>query len=185
MYGQGVYFASSSSKSARDIYTKGSNKLLLCKVLLGKSLTAQEAMNHLTPDSVRRMGYDSLYAPSGSAVRNDECVVYNPAQALPCYIIHYSLTSTTELPSLVPTMTGSFRKETLFPKRHYDDKDPKDVHFMVAESRFLRMLAAKGNLNYKITSIDLVTNPVLAEKFNKKRAELEARKVDHKPILSF
>eukprot|EP00095_Tigriopus_kingsejongensis_P009491 maker-scaffold661_size154698-snap-gene-0.22 protein:Tk09491 transcript:maker-scaffold661_size154698-snap-gene-0.22-mRNA-1 annotation:"predicted protein" len=33
MYGQGIYFATDSSKSARDIYTKGSNKLLLCNVL--------------------------------------------------------------------------------------------------------------------------------------------------------
>jgi len=33
MYGQGIYFATDSSKSAQEIYTKGSNKLLLCDVL--------------------------------------------------------------------------------------------------------------------------------------------------------
>jgi hypothetical protein len=37
MYGQGIYFATDSSKSAQEIYTGGSNKLLLCVVLLGKS----------------------------------------------------------------------------------------------------------------------------------------------------
>ena len=47
------------------------------------------------------------------------------------------------------------------------------------------MLAASGNLQYKITSIALVTNPVLADKFNKKRAKLKGRKVNDTPILSF
>ena len=37
MFGQGIYFATDSSKSAQEIYTKNSNKLLLCKVLLGRS----------------------------------------------------------------------------------------------------------------------------------------------------
>lgn len=39
MYGKGVYFASDSSKSAQEMYTKGSNMLLVCDVLLGKSWT--------------------------------------------------------------------------------------------------------------------------------------------------
>ena len=39
MFGRGVYFATDSSKSAQEMYTKGSNCLLLCDVLLGKSCT--------------------------------------------------------------------------------------------------------------------------------------------------
>jgi len=36
MYGQGVYFAANSTKSANELYTSGSGRLLLCKVLVGK-----------------------------------------------------------------------------------------------------------------------------------------------------
>ena len=43
MYGQGIYFATDSSKSAQVIYTKGSQKLLLCQVILGKSKTVHQA----------------------------------------------------------------------------------------------------------------------------------------------
>lgn len=39
MFGRGIYFATDSSKSAQEIYTKGSNTLLLCHVWLGKTHT--------------------------------------------------------------------------------------------------------------------------------------------------
>ncbi|GLJ17146.1 hypothetical protein SUGI_0296680 [Cryptomeria japonica] len=39
MFGRGIYFATDSSKSAQQIYTKGSNKLLLSEVLLGRTWT--------------------------------------------------------------------------------------------------------------------------------------------------
>ena len=39
MFGQGVYFATDSSKSAQNLYTKGSNCLLLCDVLMGTTCT--------------------------------------------------------------------------------------------------------------------------------------------------
>ena len=45
MFGQGIYFATDSSKSAQEIYTKGSGKLLLCQVILGKSKVVHEADN--------------------------------------------------------------------------------------------------------------------------------------------
>ena len=37
MFGQGAYFATDSSKSAQELYTKGSNRIMLCEVLLGKA----------------------------------------------------------------------------------------------------------------------------------------------------
>ncbi len=43
MFGCGIYFATDSSKSAREIYTRGTNKLLLCEVLLGKHKTVTRA----------------------------------------------------------------------------------------------------------------------------------------------
>ena len=48
MYGAGIYFATDSSKSSQAIYTKGSNKLLLCKVFLGQAKTVSKADSSLT-----------------------------------------------------------------------------------------------------------------------------------------
>ena len=87
MYGRGIYFATDSSKSAQEIYTKGSKKLLLCDVLLGKSMVVKGANNGLNGDFIRKKGFDSVYAPRGTkstgGVDNDEFVIYDPDRALP------------------------------------------------------------------------------------------------------
>ena len=70
MYGAGIYFATDSSKSARPIYTKGSNKLLVCQVLLGKSLPVTGADKKLDIRALRKKGCDSVYAPRNSASSN-------------------------------------------------------------------------------------------------------------------
>ena len=70
MYGAGIYFATDSSKSARPIYTKGSNKLLVCEVLLGKTLDVKGADKNLDLRELRRKGCDSVYAPRNSAGTN-------------------------------------------------------------------------------------------------------------------
>ena len=87
MYGQGIYFATDSSKSAQEIYTKGSKKLLLCDVLLGRSMNVEKANNTLDGKYIRDREFDSVYAPRGTkasgGVDNDEFVIYDPDQALP------------------------------------------------------------------------------------------------------
>ena len=94
MYGQGIYFATDSSKSAQQIYTVGSNKLLLCDVLLGKSKKVFSADTKLSLKKIRDEGCDSVFAPRDSkatgGVLNDEFVIYDPDQALPRYIIHFT-----------------------------------------------------------------------------------------------
>lgn len=80
MFGQGVYFASDSSKSAQDVYTKKGGTVLYCDVYLGEmhtipGLTAKHSLHGLvkeaadgrpyldaTLDSVRDAGFDSVYA---------------------------------------------------------------------------------------------------------------------------
>ena len=93
MYGLGIYFATDSSKSAQEIYTKGTKKLLLCDVLLGNAKTVKSGDPSLTLEKIRSEGFDSVLAPRGSkasgGVLNDEYVIYDPDQALPRYIIHY------------------------------------------------------------------------------------------------
>ena len=87
MYGAGIYFATDSSKSAQRIYTKGSNKLLLCDVILGRSYEARVAKNYLNLKWLRDRQYDSVFAPRGTkrtgGVENDEFVVFDPDQAFP------------------------------------------------------------------------------------------------------
>jgi hypothetical protein len=83
MYGQGIYFATDSSKSAQKIHTKGDNTPLLCDVLLGRCPKAKKSDHN--PDSKRLQNSrcDSVYAPRGTAVKNDEFIIFNPDQAFP------------------------------------------------------------------------------------------------------
>lgn len=78
MFGQGIYFA---TKSAQEMYTKGSKCLLLCDVLLGSSCTIKglatdhplKAHNRTSStgfrfldvdrDKVRTAGFDSVFVP--------------------------------------------------------------------------------------------------------------------------
>ena len=181
MFGQGVYFSSISSKSARELYTKNSNKLLLCKVLLGKSMTAKRAMNELTPASMKKLGYDSLYAPAGNLVKNDEFVVYNPKQALPAYIIHF-VKHAYQVQTKLPALGSGFKKTKRMPKRTMEMSDPYDVHYSIAESRFYRLQTAK---QMKIVSIDIIENPALEAKFNAKQAEFKSKGIPSDPIFAF
>merc|ERR1712183_389227 len=109
MYGAGIYFATDSSKSAREIYTKGSNKLLVCTVLLGKTMNVSGADKTLDLNKLRTRGFDSVFAPRNSThsngVMNDEFIIYDPTQAKVEYIVHYSLGSNS--PTLPATMSAS------------------------------------------------------------------------------
>ena len=93
MYGPGIYFATDSSKSAQDQYTRGCNKLLLCDVLLGNAKRVEIADHTLNLEKIRQEDFDSVFAPrdtkSSGGVINDEFVIFDPDQALPKYIIHY------------------------------------------------------------------------------------------------
>ena len=93
MFGPGIYFATDSSKSAQAMYTKGSDLLLLCEVMLGKTKTVVSARTDMTLRTLKSEGYDSLFAKRGSkdtgGVLNDEYVIYDADQAIPRYIIHY------------------------------------------------------------------------------------------------
>ena len=177
MFGAGIYFATDSSKSAQGIYTKGSSKLLLCQVALGRCFTAEKASNKMSLQVLRQNKYDSLFAKRGTAatggVKFDEFVVYQPDQALPKYIIHFTSTKTDTMLkqiALTPALT-TFSKQTLTPKRNIDINDPLEMHYRIAESQFLR-LARKARLQgmsqgltFDIQSIDYYQNPDLIQKF--------------------
>jgi len=62
----------------------------------------------------------------------------------------------------------------ILPKRMFDDGDPLDKEFRIAEGQFLRM-NSKAKQNYEIASIDVVHNKALSKKFEDKKEELASQ----------
>lgn len=102
-YGKGIYFSSCSSKS--NDYADGSERInpcgrrnilyawrcmFLCEVAVGKAFVTTEGI--ITD---RRMcpppGYDSVNGVPGKDLNFDELVVYDSRQAVPSYLIVYTL----------------------------------------------------------------------------------------------
>ena len=182
MYGAGIYFATDSSKSSQNIYTKGSNKLLLCKVFLGRAKTVNKADKSLSGPKLRREGYDSVFAPRGTkesgGVLNDEFVVFDPSQAFVQYVIHYGSSSAGHS----NVMTGAnaaqaFSKVLMKPGRAVVFNDPLDSSYRYAEGHFLRMMNKynRGGISRNISAITGVVNPALAAKFENKQKNFDAQ----------
>uniref|UniRef100_A0A1I8J2R6 Poly [ADP-ribose] polymerase n=1 Tax=Macrostomum lignano TaxID=282301 RepID=A0A1I8J2R6_9PLAT len=177
MYGAGIYFASDSSKSAREIYTKGSNMLMLCEVLLGRSLTVLGA----TKDTynfkrMRQEKYDSLFAPRNSratnGVMNDEFVVFEPAQAYPKYIVHYSCVDGSAALKGLPTVLAEGVTRINRPQRHeVDQNNPLFVYWSLVNSRFLSGLTTHG---ITVTQVQVNQNSDLLAKFEARRLKAGA-----------
>ncbi|CAG0899807.1 unnamed protein product [Darwinula stevensoni] len=107
MYGRGIYFAEDSSKSNKYVFPRdwsclkhGSikiqrrrcyeckRKMLLCKVMLGKS---KNMTKKLRKDDVLA-GYDSVTGRAAKDGLNyEEYVVYRGEQAYPEYVITYTI----------------------------------------------------------------------------------------------
>jgi hypothetical protein len=175
MYGAGIYFATDSSKSSQQIYTKGSNKLLLCQVFLGKAKTVISADKSLTKESLRSEGYDSVFAPRGTkgsgGVLNDEFVVFDTRQAFVKYVIHYENASASH-PSFesLASPGQAFRKVLMTPARTVNMDDPLENSYRFAEGHFHRMMLKYGaGQNSRIRDITVVVNPQLTAKFEEKR----------------
>ena len=187
MYGPGIYFATDSSKSAQEMYTKGSNMLLLCRVLLGKTYTVDSAQKDMTLERLRDKGYDSLYAVRDSrrsgGVLYDEYVVFDVHQALPQYVVHYTKAdiddTLAKMQSFETTALASqqMKKYTVVPKREIKMDDPLDIHLRIAESQFQRLLNSRkyAEAVTQIKSLDYYINPPLVAKFQAKAKEFKRK----------
>ena len=189
MYGKGIYFATDSSKSAQKIYTKGSNMLLLCDVLIGRTLTVEKARSDMTLEQLNKLKFDSLFAKRDTrqqgGVLYDEFVVYKADQALPRYVIHYGHESLMKQINLSATASGQkLMKYRLKLSRSVDTADPLEIHYRIAESQFLRLLQRSG-LRRRISSIDFFTNPKLEDKFNAKQKALKSKNDPSDYIFAF
>ena len=91
LFGNGVYFANSSTKSLNYAYGYWDGKrdnncfMFLCDVAMG---------SHYTPkygEALPKPGFDSTWAKAGeSGVQNDELIVYNTNQIEPRFLIEFS-----------------------------------------------------------------------------------------------
>jgi hypothetical protein len=96
-----MYFSPVSSKS--NDYNKLSERtqtgkggrirkwkcMFLCNVILGQSYKTTEGF--LPPDKCPPVDYDSVWGETGPNLNYDEACVYNANQAVPSYLIVYSL----------------------------------------------------------------------------------------------
>ena len=192
MYGAGIYFATDSSKSAQHIYTKGSNKLLVCRVLLGKTMNVCGADKNLKLQTLRSKGFDSVFAPRNSkntnGVMNDEFVIYDPAQAKVDYIVHYNTLQAT--PQLSATLSNQsvpvFNKETFTPAdlRKMRHNDPIFMAAWHAESHFYKMLQQRGSVQ-AVKSVTVIQNSKLLQAFEAKKRDFQTKRIPADPIYAY
>eukprot|EP01050_Picozoa_sp_SAG11_P007701 SAG11_NODE_651_length_7926_cov_2.465057_1_plen_2511_part_00 len=196
MFGRGTYFAADSSKSANNLYTKGSNRLLLCDVLLGKPcevsgllgqypLKKHQKMSrkgrpYLDVDlqKVRAAGFDSVFAKRGGSMSSggvafDEFIVYDPRQALPRYVVHFGgAGSTGAVPAARPgrNIGAGVTKHVLKPQGTAVKQNEESIHFNQAVAQFTQMLGDRQGL--KVKEVDWYQNPGIERRFDECRRKL-------------
>ena len=187
MYGDGVYLASDSSKSAQEMYTKSSNMLLLCKVALGKCKTVHSACNNMNGRKLKNDGYDSIYAKRGSrgtgGVLFDEFVVFNPDRVLPVYIIHYNKSAIPKLDAFSSPLAAKnallqgfegYSKIELTNVRAASDI--KGIHYRCAAGCFYTLKNSRGYTGpQNLKAIFYHSNTTLEDAFEREKAAMERR----------
>lgn len=210
MFGCGIYFATDSTKSAQELYTKGSNRLLLCKVLLGRSVTVKglsthaevnpltrfikKARNNHRPyldvdlNKIRGQHFDSVYAKAGTrdtgGVEYDEYIVYDAHSALPAYIVHYG-NGSAHAPQ-VPRGMHVGSKQILKAQMEKAGGDPfLRSKFNEAFTQYKMMLGAEGKLVVKSVEYYGYEHSTMQQAFDKKQQDFKARKVSDSVIWVF
>jgi hypothetical protein len=198
MFGRGIYFAPDSSKSAQEMYTKGSKALILCDVLLGHvcevpGLTAQHALSKYVKTSktgrpfldvdekkIRKEGFDSVYAPrdtrANAGVQFDEMIVYNPSQAMPRYVIHFGQVHSNQKWQNDPTCL--YGKATVRYIRAEDvgSNISRELdEFNMAVGHFWRLLGSTCT----VKRVDVYESPVVQSAYEKKKSEFSTSR---KPV---
>eukprot|EP00045_Choanoeca_perplexa_P019434 m.2836 g.2836 ORF g.2836 m.2836 type:complete len:1937 (-) comp4132_c0_seq1:121-5931(-) len=206
MFGRGIYFASNSSKAAQEVYTKQSQKLLVCEVYLGKTCTiegmqADHALKrHQKPSTshpgkhyldvdeskVARYGYQAVFGKrdtrEAGGVMFDEYIVFNPAQAVPKYIVEFERTGFQGSGWNV-SCSKPFELQRLPGVTRYISDTPEEKAYRYAESQYYRMTEGVSGFG-KIKSITLIHNQNLQAAFDKRRASLSKSDRDN-VILAF
>ena len=193
MFGRGVYFASDSSKSAQHTYTRGECTLLVCDVLLGKPRPVITADYDADNEAKRTgpNGYDSVYAVPNTrdtgGVLFDEFVVYNPAQALPLYIVKFQLRKFDAISRLQVTRRGTYKKTVVIDGATQSaaagDDPALDLRIRLAESQFYRMM--QGQPGRRVVKVEALFNSDLEAAFERVKRKAKAAGGDGKTIYAF
>ncbi|KAH9314167.1 hypothetical protein KI387_022794, partial [Taxus chinensis] len=183
MFGQGCYFATDSTKSAQQMYTKGSNKLLLCEVNLGNTWTVQQPCKDMDLEKIRKKGYDSLFSKrNGNATGGtvyDEFVIYDVKQAIVRYIVHYKkigLDSKSLNPQTMQLQQQNLVRVPYEPSASFTGYNDSECHFRLAESQFFRM---SKRTEHKVVKVELILNIALTKSYEKAKQKFIE---DSKPV---
>jgi hypothetical protein len=148
-------------------------------------MTVDKADNTLNKKKLRSNKCDSVYAPRGTEVMNDEFVIFDPDQALPQYIIHFSSTNNFVPPSPTALTTQPFLKTNMKASRAVNFQDPFEMYYNFAESHFRRMAAKSHLQQVTISSIDIVINKDLEDKFEATKQKFKSQGISDKEILAY
>ena len=175
----GIYFLTQFAKSSNKQETQGPKKILLCKVLIGKSLK-KDSKTEIDTKKIGLGRFDSVYLREENSDTTESYVIFSRNQSLPEYIIYYDfvpIPTLTALPDLKPA-EGPISKISVEPSRNQNVSDPKQAHFMKAEAIFYRLQKMHGQKSsiLQIRSVDFIVysnDCLLKINFEKKKKELE------------
>lgn len=155
-------------------YTRGSNTLLVCKTLLGKCLTMEKPDNHLDRQSIRKKGYDSVFAPAGTAVRFDEYIVYDARQCVVEWVVHFRSGNATPMATPWSVRGQTIGRATCreLSASELGAKDSRELQeFNFALGHYVRLLKGKART---VTKIDVYDSPEIDAKFKAKKEEFRS-----------
>ena len=161
-------------------------------MLLGKYKEVLGANTKLCLESLRKDGYDSVFAPRNSkatsGVMNDEFVIYDCDQAKVEYIVHYNTASTNIPSSVSPFQTKDFDPSDL---RKLKPGDPLQVMAWFADGHFNKMIRQTHQSqmpqfkNSRIKSIKVIKNYQLEAAFESKKKDFLTQNIPADPIFAY
>ena len=175
----GIHLFTQLAKGGNKQETQSPKKILLCEVLIGKSLKT-DSKTKINTDKAGIRPYDSVYLRESNSGKSETFIIFNRNQLFPKYVIHYEcvlIPTLTALPDL-KTAEGQVTKISVEPSRNQNVSDPSQAHFMKAEAIFYRLqkMYWGQSSTLEIKSIDFVVYPndfPLKMKFEEKKNELE------------
>ena len=173
----GIRFFKQSPSIKQEI--QGPKKILLCKVLIGKSLK-KDSQTEIDIEQIGLRRFDSVYLREANSGKIKCCVIFSRNQSFPEYIIHYDcvpIPTLTALPELKPGK-GPITKIPVEPSRNQNVSDLKQAHFMKVEAIFYRLQKMHGlkSSTLQIKSVDFIVYSKdfpLKIKFEEKKKKLE------------
>jgi hypothetical protein len=100
------------------------------------------------------------------------------------YVIHFSTGHGASVPASLTLSSAGHRitRRELLPSRAFDEKDPNQQQFRLVESQYLRMMRGSAR---PLKMVELLINPMLVDKFNRKQAEFKKKGISDEVVLSF